>query len=151
MMPIRRLVVPVLLCLAAVAPLTLARAADEQGFVAAYRKAFEAKDAKTLNGFLYTKGADPMVLDFYKAMQAQGFGETLASIELVTLTPEQVADAMKPKDGPSGKLALTLTPSKKLVLKTATNSESGSSTSTSSIFVAEADGKLVVPVPGPVK
>lgn len=139
------------LSLVAVGPSSAAASADEQSFVAAYRKAFEAKDAATLHGFLYTRGADPMVLDFYKAMQTQQIGETITTIELVGLTPAEVVDAAKPKDGPGGKMALPFAPSKKLVIKIETKNENGSSTSTSSIFVAEADGKLVIPVPGPVK
>jgi hypothetical protein len=134
-----------------VVPAGAASAADETAFVAAYRQAFEAKDTATLQGFLYTKGADPMALDFYKSMQADSAGQKIMSIELVDLTPEQVADADKAKDGPSGKMKLPLTPIKKLVIKIAHKDDNGSSTSTSSSFVAEADGKLVIPVPGPMR
>jgi hypothetical protein len=64
-------------------------------------------------------------------------------------TPEQETsfiDAYKGK-----KLKLPLTPIKKLVTKVQVVSPQGSSTSTSESFVAESDGKLVVPVPAPVK
>jgi hypothetical protein len=128
-----------------------AGAADTEAFVAAYRKAFEAKDTATLQGFLYDKGADPVVLDFYKSMQAQQAGQKITSIELVDLTPAEAAEAAKPKDGPSGKLTLPVIPTKKLVIKIATKNENGSSTSTTSNFIAEIDGKLVIPVPGPAK
>ena len=73
-----------------------------------------------------------MALDFYKTMQAQAAGEKITTIELVTLTPRKIADAAKPKDGPGGKMALPLKPTKKLVIKIETKNENGSSTSTSS-------------------
>jgi len=92
-----------------------------------------------------------MVIDFYESMQAQSLGETITTIELVDLTPEQAEDAAKPKDGPGGRVALPLKPIKKLVITIETTNENGSSKSTSSCFVAEADGKLVIPVPAPAK
>lgn len=139
------------LIFAAVTPLPAASSADEQAFLATYRKALEAKDAQTLHGFLYIQGADPMVIDFYKSMQSEGVGEKISAIELVDLTPEQIQDAAKPKDGPGGKMALPLKPIKKLVITSETKNENGSSKSTSSCFIAEVDGKLVIPVPTPVK
>ena len=125
---------------------------QEQAFVAAYEKAYETKDAATLESFLYTKGADPTVLEFYKAMQTQGMGDTISSIELVALTPEDVKKAAEVKSMPGGpKLKIPVAPTKKLVIKVETKDENGSSTSTSQVFVAEVDGKLVIPVPAPVK
>jgi hypothetical protein len=132
-------------------PLWAVSAADEAAFLDAYRDAFAAKDAAKLNGWLYTKGADPMVVDFYKSMQTQDLGAKGAVITLETLTPAEVAEAMKPKDGPGGPMKLPLKPTKKLVTKITTADANGSSTSTSSCFVAESDGKLVIPVPGPAK
>lgn len=125
---------------------------QEKVFVESYRKALEAKDTKTLESFLYTKSADPTVLGFYKDMQASDAGKPVSSIELVDLTPEQVADAAKLKEGPGGKkLALPLKPSKKLIIKITTSDANGSSTGTSEIFVAESDGRFVIPVPAPAK
>jgi hypothetical protein len=46
---------------------------------------------------------------------------------------------------------LNLKPTKKLVIKVEKKDESGSSSSTSENFVAEKDGKFVIPVPGPCK
>ena len=46
---------------------------------------------------------------------------------------------------------LPLTTSKKLVLKVESKDENGSSSSTSKSFLAEVDGKLVIPVPASVK
>jgi hypothetical protein len=137
--------------LASAPSIQAASSEQEKAFVESYRKAFEAKDTKTLESFLYTAGADPTVLEFYKSMQASDAGKKISSIELVSLTPEQVQDAAKVKDGPGGKLALPLKPSKKLVIKVTTSDANGSSTSTSQVFIAEADGKLVIPVPAPVR
>lgn len=125
---------------------------QEKQFVDSYKKAYEAKDAKTLNSFLYTKGADPQALEFYKMMMAGDGSGKVSSIKLEPLTADDKARASKPMPGPGGKtLALTLTPVKKLVIKTENKSKDGSSSSSSEVFVAEADGKLVIPVPGPAK
>jgi hypothetical protein len=134
-----------------VAALSAGAAADEEAFLAAYRKAFVAKDTATLNGFLYTTGANPMVVDFYKTMQAQDLGNPKAVLTLEPLTPDDVAKAAKSKDGPGGPMVLPLKPSKKLVTSITTDDANGKSTSTSSCFVAEHEGRLVIPVPVPAK
>ena len=54
-------------------------------------------------------------------------------------------------DGPTGKVCLNLKPTKKLVIKVEKKDGSGSSSSSSENFVAEKDGKFVIPVPGPCK
>ena len=54
-------------------------------------------------------------------------------------------------DGPTGKVCLNLKPTKKLVMKVEKKDGSGSSSSSSENFVAEKDGKFVIPVPGPCK
>ena len=64
--------------------------AQEKAFVDAYRKAYEAKDEKTLTGFLYTKGADPQALDFYKMMMTNGMGSKITSIQLAETGPDSV-------------------------------------------------------------
>jgi len=46
---------------------------------------------------------------------------------------------------------LTPKPTKKLIIATEKKDESGNSTSKSENFIAEKDGKLVIPVPGPCK
>lgn len=54
--------------------------------------------------------------------------------------------------GPDGsKAKLPLTPTKKLKLSIETKDANGSSTSSSESFVAEKDGKYVIPVPATVK
>lgn len=124
----------------------------EKAFVDAYKKAYEAKDETTLKSFLYTKGADPEILEFYTMMMTGELGGNLVSINLVDLTPEDVKKAEEIQPLPSGGNAkLTLKPSKKLVLKVETKDANGSSSSTSQTFVAELDGKYVIPVPGPAK
>jgi hypothetical protein len=42
--------------------------AQEKAFVDKYKAAFEAGDKATLQSFLYTQGANPMALEFYKMM-----------------------------------------------------------------------------------
>ncbi|HET9339842.1 MAG TPA: hypothetical protein VFQ55_12635 [Casimicrobiaceae bacterium] len=126
--------------------------AQEKAFVDAYRTAYEAKDAKTLHSLLYTKGADPQALEFYRMMTTEGMGGKISSIALEPLTADDKAKAMAAMPGPGGKsVKLPLAPVKKLVIKRTTKDASGSSSSTSTVFVAEADGRLVIPVPGPAK
>jgi hypothetical protein len=62
-----------------------AHAAAGKAFVDAYKKLIEAKDEKALTGFLYTKGADPQALEFYKMMVTSEMGAKITSIQLVDL------------------------------------------------------------------
>jgi len=125
--------------------------AQEKAFTDKYKAAMEGKDTATLEGFLYTQGSDPQALEFYKMMQSGNAGGKIASIELVSLTPEDVKKATTPMDGPTGKVCLNVKPTKKLVIKVEKKDASGSSSSSSENFVAEKDGKFVIPVPGPCK
>ena len=125
--------------------------AQEKAFTDKYKTALEGKDTATLEGFLYTQGSDPQALEFYKMMQSGAAGEKITSVELVSLTPEDVKKATTPMDGPTGKVCLNLKPTKKLIIKVETKDASGSSSSSSENFVAEKDGKFVIPVPGPCK
>jgi hypothetical protein len=52
---------------------------------------------------------------------------------------------------PGGKVCLTRNPTKKLIIKVEKKDASGSSSSSSENFVAEKDGKFVIPVPGACK
>jgi hypothetical protein len=124
---------------------------QEKAFTDKYKAAMEGKDTATLTSFLYKQGSDPEALEFYKMMQSGGAGEKISKIELVSLTPEDVKKATTPMDGPTGKVCLNLKPTKKLVIKVESKDASGSSSSSSENFVAEKDGKLVIPVPGPCK
>ena len=121
---------------------------QEKAFVDSYKAAFEAGDKAKLESFLYTKGANPMALEFYKAMQFDGVGGKIAKIELVTLTPEDAKKAEETQDGPSGqKFRLPLKPTKKLMITIEHKDANGSSSSSSGSFIAEKDGKFVIPVP----
>lgn len=131
---------------------SVAETEKEKAFVEAYKKAFESKDEAGLQALLYTKGADPTVLGFYTMMMTSDMGNKISSIKLVDLTAEDKKKAAEIQPLPDGKPSkLPLTPSKKLVVAIETHGASGNSTSTSESFVAEADGKLVIPVPGPAK
>jgi hypothetical protein len=145
---------PILACLIFLLSLSLRAStpAQEKAFVDKYKAAFEAKDTATLESFLYTQGADPMVVSFYKMMQSSSAGGKVANIELAGLTPEDVKKAAEPQDSPAGgKLCLNLKPVKKLVIRVDTKDENGSSSNTTTNFVAEKDGKFVIPVPGACK
>ncbi|HST30724.1 MAG TPA: hypothetical protein VLK27_07790 [Chthoniobacterales bacterium] len=128
-----------------------AGSAEDKAFTDKYKAAFESKDTKTLESFLYTTGSDAGALQFYKMMLTAEAGSKIASIELVALTPEQMKKAGEPQEGPGGKMCLTLKPTKNLLIKVEHKDDNGSSTSSSTSFVAEKDGKLVIPVPGPCK
>jgi len=86
--------------------------AQEKAFTDKYKAAMEGKDTVTLEGFLYTQGSDPAALEFYKMMQSGGAGDKITSIELVSLTPDDVRKATAPMDGPTGKVCLNLKPTK---------------------------------------
>jgi len=121
--------------------------ADEKAFTDKYKTAFESKDTKTLESFLYTTGSDPGALEFYKMMMSGEAGSKISSIELVALTPNEMKKAGELQEGPGGKLCMTLKPTKKLVIKVEQKDANGSSSSASTSFVAEKDGELVIPVP----
>ncbi|MEP6698100.1 MAG: hypothetical protein ABJB09_00070 [Verrucomicrobiota bacterium] len=136
----------------AAAPSLRAGPAEEKAFTDKYKTAFEAKDTATLESFLYTQGADPEIVGFFKMMQSGEAGGKISKIELVNLSPEEAAKAAASQDSPSGgKVCLTLKPTKKLVIAIEKKDENGSSSSTSENMVAEKDGKFVIPVPGPCK
>jgi hypothetical protein len=125
---------------------------QEKEFTDKYKTAFEANDSATLESFLYTKGADPTVLEFYKMMLTQGAGSKVSKIELVALSAEDAKKAEQIQNGPGGtKLRLPLKPTKKLKIALQASDANGSSSTTSETFVAESDGKLVIPVPVPLK
>jgi hypothetical protein len=143
--------VTAILCCLAIATSALAASPEaEKQFVDTYRKAFEAKDSKTLVALLYTKGADPQALAFYKMMMGAEGGK-VSSIQLLPLTPEDKAKSESGKSPDGRKMTLVLPATRKLVVKTETKDKNGSSTSSSEIFVGESDGKLYVLVPAAAK
>src|SRR5256885_14655163 len=91
-----------------------AGSAEEKAFTDKYKTAFESKDTKTLESFLYTTGSDPNALEFYKMMMTGEAGSKIASIELVALTPEEMKKAGERQEGPGGKRRMTLKPTKKM-------------------------------------
>jgi hypothetical protein len=134
------------------APLFAGTPEQEKAFVEKYKIAFEAGDKATLESFLYTQGANPMALEFYKSMQADGIGGKLTIIALVPLTREDIARADKVQGGPGGqKFRIPLKPVKKLKFTVEKKSGDNTSTSSSEILIAEKDGKFVIPVPANVK
>ncbi len=136
------------------APFVLAATPEqEKAFVDSYKKALEAKDEKALAAFLHTEGATEETVEFFKMMQlAPTEGGTITKIELVTPTKEEAAKMSKPMEMPDGKqYKMPFTPSKQLVIVVEQKSADGSSKSTSKSPVGEKNGKLVIPVPVPVK
>jgi hypothetical protein len=126
--------------------------AEDKAFTDKYKTALEAKDATTLASFLYTQGADPGIVEFYKMMQSAQTDGKVSKIELVALTADEAKKAAAPQDSPTGgKVCLTLAPTKKLVVTAEAKDGESSSSGTSQSFIAEKDGKLVIPVPGPCK
>ena len=140
------------LCLAPFA-LQAGTPAQDKEFVDKYKAAFEKGDKAALEAFLYTKDANPMALEFYKMMQTEGAGTAkITKIELVDLTPEDVKKASEVQTGPDGnKAQLPLKPTKKLKISVETKDANGSSSSSNESFIAEKDGKFVIPVPVSVK
>jgi len=132
--------------------ISFAAAEKEKMFTDAYKKAFEAKDQKALEALMYTKGADPEALEFYTMMMTSEMGSKVASIELRDLTPEEKTKASAVMPSPNGgQSKLPVNPTKKLVLKIQHADANGTSSSSSESFVAEVDGKYMIPVPVAVK
>jgi hypothetical protein len=126
--------------------------AQDKDFVDKYKAAFEKGDKATLESFLYTKDANPMLLEFCKMMMTAEAGGKITRIELVDLTPEEVTKASGVQTGPDGsKAQLPLKPTKKLKITIETKDANGSSSSSNENLVAEKDGKYVIPVPATVK
>jgi hypothetical protein len=123
----------------------------EKAFVDSYKKAFEAKDTAALQSFLYTEAADPGILEIYKRMQSSDAGEKIFKIELVDFTAEEMKKIAMPKDSPlGGKVCFPLQPTKRLMI-TVDKKDARGTLSITGNFIAEKDGKFVIPVPGPCK
>ena len=126
--------------------------AEEKAFVEKYKKAFEAGDTKTLESFLFTEGAAGEALEFFKMMMLGDAGQKVSSIELITPTAEQLKKLNEPMEMPDGKkYKMAVQPVKQLVVVVEQKDANGSGTSTHKAPVAEKGGKLVIPVPVPVK
>jgi hypothetical protein len=135
---------------AAITSLNAATPEQEKAFVEKYKKALEANDEKALTSFLYTKGADPEQIEFFKMMMQPEPGAKITKIELVKPTPEESAKFNEPMEMPDGKkYKMPFEPTYALIIETETKSGDGSSTSKSRRPVGEKDGKLCIPVPVP--
>jgi len=133
-------------------PLYAGDSPKEKAFVDSYKKAFEAKDTAALQSFLYTQGSDPGILEIYKTMQSADAGEKISKIELVDFTAEEMKKVAMPKDSPlGGKVCFPLKSTKRLMITIKKKDANGLSMSTTGNFIAEKDGKFVIPVPGPCK
>jgi hypothetical protein len=126
--------------------------AEEKAFTEKYKKAFEAKDMTALQSFLYTTGSDPTIVGFYQMMMSAEAGNKISKIDLVPLSAEDAQKAAGAQESPGGgKVCLPLKPTKKLIVEVSMKEGESSGSSKSESFVAEKDGKLVIPVPGPCK
>ena len=115
-----------------------------------YKTAVEAGDKKTLTSLLYTVGAPPEIVEFFKMMVTMPLppGSKITSVELVTPTPEEAAKLNEPQTMPDGKkFKLPLEPYKQLVITGESTGANGSGKGTSKMPVAEKDGQIVIPVP----
>ncbi len=134
------------------ASLRAATPEQEKAFTDSYRKALEAGDATALAAFLYTEGAQPEQIEFFKMMQMIDKGSKVVSVELVAPTAEEAARMNKAMPMPDGKMyKMPVKPYKQLVVKTESKGASGSGSGSSKSPVAEIKGKLVIPVPVPAK
>jgi hypothetical protein len=124
---------------------------QEKQFVDTYKKAYDAKDANTLNALLYTKGADSEALAFYKMMITSDLGGKITSIQLLDLTADDKARAAKTQSPDGRPMKLVLPATKKLVTKSETKGKDGSSSGSSEVFVGESEGRLYILVPAAAK
>jgi hypothetical protein len=149
----QKLAAAIFLTVALSGALLAGTAEQDKAFVDKYKAAFEKGDKATIESLFYIKDAHPMALEYYKMMATEGAGtEKIARIELVDLTPDDVKKAAEVQTGPDGKKAkLPLTPTKKLKISVEAKDANGSSNSSKECFVAEKDGKYVIPVPATVK
>ena len=135
-----------------VTPALAATPAQEKAFVDGFKKAVERKDAKALKALLYVKDADPTALEFYNMMIVADFGLTIKSIALVELTAEENKQMETGGKNIQGKpMKMPLKPIKSLEITTATKTADLTASGNSQWYVAEYEGKLVIPVPALVK
>lgn len=127
-----------------------ATAEQEAAFVAAYRAAVETSNADALTALFFVDGAIPEAVEFYTVALEDNFGKKVDSVELQDLSAEDTARVGAVMPTPSGGMArLSPKPYKKLLIKLDTSDASGTSSETTTIFVAEKDGKLGIPMPIP--
>ena len=94
-------IIPFSIALLFAASLSLqAGPAEEKSFAEKYKKAFEAKDTATLESFLYTKGSDPGIIEFYKMMMTSEAGGKISKINVVVV--ERAHDLKEEQRGQAG-------------------------------------------------
>ena len=126
--------------------------AQEKAFVDAFKKAVERKDAKALKALLYVQDADPTALEFYTMMIVADFGSTIKSIALIPLTAEENKQMETSGKNIHGKpMKMPLKPMRSLVIATSTKTADLTASGSSQWYVAEFEGKLVIPVPALVR
>jgi hypothetical protein len=121
---------------------------EEKAFLANYKKAIDAKDGAALKAVLSTDGADAAAIEFYGMLGSMSASAKVFSIDLVPLTKAEAADYAKKilKLGDQ-QYRSPVTPTKLLRVSLM---EDGTMTSFA-LPIIESKGKLVVPVPVPVK
>lgn len=143
------------MCIGAVlvtAPALAATPAQEKAFVDGFKKAVERKDAKALKALLYIRDADPTALEFYNMLIVADIGSTIKSIKLADLTVEEDKQMGTVGRNIQGQpIKMPLKPTKSLVLTTGSKSADMKTNGSSQWYVAEYEGKLVIPVPALVK
>ncbi len=80
-------------------------------------------------------------------MVSDGAGGKISKIELVDLSPEDTKKAGETMDGPGGAKMSCRSSRQEAKDHGRDKDDNGSSTSTSESFIAEKDGKFVIPVP----
>jgi hypothetical protein len=126
-----------------------AAAESSDSFLAAYRKAHEAKDKTALDAFLYNEGTPAEIMEFFKMMRDASL-EGKGTVELKTPSAEDATKFNQAMEMPDGKYyKLPLTPSHQLVITVETKDGESTSKSTSSLPVAQKNGKFVIPLPVP--
>jgi hypothetical protein len=141
-----------LLGLISTLPAAAATPAQEKAFVDSFRKAVERKDAQALTALLYVRDADPTALEFYNMMIVADFGSTIKSIALVDLTAEENKQLAVGGKNIQGKpMKMPLKPIRSLEITTSTKTAELTASGSSQWYVAEYEGKLVIPVPALVK
>lgn len=140
---------PILVIIVSLLPLLAIAAspAQQKQFADSYRKALEAKDENALYKFMYTRDADPDAVDIYKMMMRMGLGKKIQSVEVHELNAEDRKDVAGLTDMENKPIKYNVEPVAKLEIVRGDES----SRHTDRVFLAEKDGKLVIPVPGKAK
>jgi hypothetical protein len=126
-----------------------AAAESADSFLAAYRKAHEAKDKTAPGAFLYNDGTPAEIVEFFKMMRDASL-EGKGTVELKTPSAEDAAKFNQAMETPDGKYyKLPLTPSHQLVITVETKHGESTSKSSSSLPVGQMNGKFVIPLPVP--